>query len=131
MWVRKTESEKKTENSITRRFSSWLGRVLGFTAISLITLTVVERFGLPSWFNITRMPKKWSEVFAEFPRLLDVSILAGLIVGTGWPLCYQKTMLCSKCEKTKNNDGNYNCSCGGNFEDIADFKWVESDKEQA
>ena len=35
--------------------------------------------------------------------------------------------MCDKCNKTKTDDGNYNCNCGGKFINLEKMKWIEED----
>ena len=37
-------------------------------------------------------------------------------------------VICPKCEAAKNDDGDYQCPCGGHFVDIRTMKWVEDEK---
>ena len=34
-------------------------------------------------------------------------------------------VICPKCEEAKDDDGDYECPCGGRFVNIKSMKWVE------
>ena len=36
-----------------------------------------------------------------------------------------KILICPKCEATKSPDGTFHCSCGGEFVDISNVKWMK------
>ena len=37
----------------------------------------------------------------------------------------KKVMICPRCDVAKDDDGDYECPCGGCFVDIKTMKWVE------
>jgi hypothetical protein len=36
-----------------------------------------------------------------------------------------RTVICNKCHRVKMPDAEHTCGCGGMFEDIRDWKWVD------
>ncbi len=68
------------------------------------------------------------EMFDSIPCALLIGLIVGLIA---YGFLFrenpppQSTLMCSKCETTKFEDGDYECPCGGHFVDINTMKWVE------
>jgi hypothetical protein len=62
----------------------------------------------------------------EIPSRLPFAVVLGALLG--WFFyrspSRRKTVICPKCEKTKTEDSQWDCSCGGHFEDLETMKWV-------
>jgi hypothetical protein len=119
MWIKRTEQEiaaAKLEAKRGRRFISILLGVvvcLGFAFVHIKT---------------RRNPSNTSAFVSldEIPSRLPFSIVGGVIAGLlfYWSNALtRKTVVCPRCEKTKWQDSQTECSCGGHFEDVQTLRW--------
>ena len=69
---------------------------------------------VPVWFTILA-------IFVFF--FISITILFILFWRTP-----DRLMICPKCDAAKNDDGNITCLCGGKFEPIIYYRWVEEKK---
>jgi hypothetical protein len=118
MWVKRTKQElaaAKLEAKRGRRFLAiLLGGVLclGFT-----------------FLHGKYWSRRYSSVFVsldEVPHRLPFSLVGGVLAGFLFYLskpASRKTVVCPRCDKTKWQDSQMECSCGGHFEDIETLKW--------
>jgi hypothetical protein len=77
--------------------------------------------------------------FARGPIPLEQALLRSPVsFGVGFIVWYlmqllrldsmgPRTMICNQCHNVKNEDRESNCSCGGQFEPLDNWEWVEDD----
>ncbi len=79
-----------------------------------------------------RRTPMWAHALRWTLRLLYV--LAVLIRGNPAALrlnMVPRTMICTKCHRVKTPDAEHACDCGGDFEDMRDWKWVDDPATQS
>ncbi len=138
MWVKKTEKEildyefneqekfKKNRLKKSLRFLIWT-----FLSCALILPISYVLFGVPNGrYNPTPNHHiDWNELPDYFNEILNLSILISIsifLVSFFWKRKLRSnTLMCNKCHLTKNYSDNKVCECGGNFDLIENYKWIE------
>ncbi len=126
MWVKKEFTEiVKEENKKKIRTSLYAA------LISFLYNIVEIKF---EYNSHTSGPSNtiWNEYFYQIPKILLISGLVFMIVYALYPnlknlFQRRKPMICPECDKTKDDDGQLSCECGGVFYEIKNMKWVEED----
>jgi ribosomal protein L37E len=120
MWVKRTEQEILEAKAKAGRH-----RIPSAVVVGFIFGLVVTFFRGGDWMFHNTSPFVSVE---EFPGRLPFSIFAGISAGLA---CYflankrQTTVVCPECGKTKFQDSQPDCDCGGHFENIKTMKWVK------
>jgi hypothetical protein len=120
MWIKCTEEEIVAAKSKAKRKRLYLAIFIGVLCFAFITFTHGKwsyRYGS---FSVT---------LKEMPFRLPFGIIAGIVIA--W-LFYRRlkkanitTVICLNCGKTKYEDAESECACGGHFEDVITMKWVD------
>jgi uncharacterized membrane protein len=119
MWVKRTDEEIEAARKQTKRSRIYTSAALGI--IIGIAFLFFRGKGWSLHHATNQVP------FEEVPYRIPISTIVGLLCG--WIFyCFlrsnKKSMICTKCEKTKSEDSQTNCSCGGQFHDLETLKWV-------
>ena len=125
MWVRKTHNDMACER---RRLWFSLGGPI-FCAIITFACCILKGF-IGSIRQISYTPSSWVDILVYCAK---ISIILAIIVYLvqllfGKPLLSlllykSKVMICDKCFRLKNFDGQETCECGGKFENFDLWKW--------
>ena len=142
MWIKKTDKEildsefdelekfKKTRLKKSIRFSIWT-----FISCALILPIDFLLFGVPNGrFNHTPNRRiDWNELPDYINGILIISILISIslfLVSFFWgKRLKSSTLMCDKCHLTKNYSDNKICDCGGNFDLIENYRWIEENQK--
>jgi len=126
MWRRKTHYEPERQSSFSKfreRFQPFGAMMVG--AVASAGVFVVEIIG-GGWFRFS--PISVAEAASHIPYFFvaaSVVYFLGRLLGA----CdTPPAEICDKCQKIKGVDGNHDCACGGHFESLDRWEWVE-DKE--
>jgi hypothetical protein len=121
MWVTKTpqECEAAKAKQPKRTLVIWLG-AMAFLLLSLFLNAGDSPVPGPLF-------RSFGAVMQILPGVIVFLVVATIImVVFKIPFsCCKVVMMCPKCEAAKDDDGDYECSCGGRFVDIKTMKWVE------
>lgn len=134
MWVRKSAEEiEREQNYWWRRWGSlMLAGLVGF-AMSLQVMCGSRRFGPPTRLSLGGLG------IAIGVGLLAMVAAHLLRVRWGKPLfthqCGMSSsrwgssdwQICSKCQQLRMYERDPSCGCGGQFEDLNNWKWVEDE----
>jgi hypothetical protein len=142
MWIRKTG-----EDAAQVRKQMWLSirqPLIAFVVGGLLTVVTVIRGPIypPSSNPVTI--RTWGQVIEGAIKLGLLCMVFVYIVQVlfGRPFSSvmdffglgsnvgRKVMICNACYRTKSSDGNLSCQCGGNFEDLARWEWVDDPEVQ-
>ncbi len=131
MWVRKTYFEIQSDREKkTRGFKKPIIYALCIFIGSAIWIKV----GYDKYSRPTFRPISWEQFFQS--GLLDAFLFGAFCFVIFYFLQRNnlslfggeiKTLLCTKCNQTKQDDKNYKCECGGKFVDIIKMKWVDDE----
>jgi len=126
MWIKKTSQEiEETEREEAKPTN--LSRWLGYSMAGVFLL-------IPVFFNVGRLTwrpgpfvRPMDDVMKELPAMVFLFLLVVLFMQLfKLPIVKKKkVVICPKCEAPKDDDGDYECPCGGRFVDIKSMKWVE------
>lgn len=131
MWQRKTKKELKKVHR--RRLIETLGMPL-FLGILNAPVIFIVSLTTGGWWDPG--PVSLAEAAVRAPTAFVVGFLVGCLImvgellttgGMGVPWAY----VCPKCGRTKGYTGSLDCPCGGHFEPMREWKWVEDDGEGA
>jgi hypothetical protein len=118
MWVKRTDDEILAAKEHAKSLRRYGAIAIGVALCAI--LTFFRGRGWSVYYPSNRVPLE------EIPSRLPLAVLFGFIVG--WFFyrspSRRRTVVCPKCEKTKVEDSQWDCSCGGHFEDIKTMKWV-------
>lgn len=130
------EEKEEIHRSILFKSFKWslvifVGGVL-FSVIRSLTVGPEPR----TWLH--HNPIAFSELKEYYPGIVEFSFLLSLIFfvfSLYNPGIYRKkhlsaSMICNKCFRVKNDDLNYQCECGGKYEKLSWYDWVEEDVDQ-
>jgi hypothetical protein len=126
MWVKKSDDEIRQADAEERR--TWRRWRFPFAFSASIVMGIALGaldFFLGGHFSQVRgiVPLKgpiWVDM-VESSCLLFAVLCVVFLFMKKYP---SRDMLCPKCGDSKSDDGNLNCSCGGKFEPMSQFKWV-------
>ena len=120
MWVARTAKEQK-EFARHQRAGRFGLAFLAFLGSSLL-MTFIRAGSEAVAQDSCIVP------IADVIQRVPISLLIGVCLGVICFLCSNKksTLICSRCEEAKVDDGNYCCSCGGVFKRLDDIKWVDN-----
>jgi hypothetical protein len=132
MWAKKSNKQQK-EVERKERFSPRRA-IEVFVAVEILLFLSIK-LGMPSprHFHEASGPVPWNEYWATLPNQL----LAGLVLALLYYL-YQivrarvdhpKYLLCTKCDRTYNNEGQSQCTCGGSLVDLRTLRWTTRKKK--
>ena len=132
-----TTEEIDSERFKLRRFITdpmWAALLAAFVVLTLCFAQVPSRLSASSgrWCTSSRDG-------------LMAALVAAIGVGSIGSLCQMifrrpisvllrlrkkvETLICDKCYRVKSPDGNKTCGCGGKFEDLDLWKWVDDQAE--
>jgi len=118
MWVKRTDAEILTGKDQAKRFRRYGAIAIGVAVCAFFTFVRSRRWSIH--FSSSHVPSD------DIPSRLPLAAIFGILCA--WFFyrspSRQKTVICPKCEKTKNEDSLWDCSCGGHFEDLETMKWV-------
>jgi len=124
MWIRLTHKEVisgRRWRSLRRSLSCFLGAFVLFFILGIIG------WGKPNWHDPLPWPRA---LYASFFFSLFVAILLFLFQAVyGWRLPHDRITTCNKCHTMRSFNEKSACACGGVFEDIDGWNWVEDDLE--
>ncbi len=135
MWKIKNSNElevlrKRKENSYKK---PWIPLFMAFLLFMLLTL--IKKVGFVRERTPLLDPISWKSYFDnEFMIILIISIVAFLILYYRQAVLRHKVfdgariMICLKCEKTKKDDKNNKCDCGGEYVPLDECDWIEDEK---
>ena len=81
-----------------------------------------ERF--PSIIRGGRV-KEWDEIFLWMPFYLLSSFIFAFLIMKVLIIIKGKTLICIKCGNMKNASLGIKCTCGGEFKDLDEVKWID------
>ncbi len=118
MWVKRTNEEIVATKSRAKRSRIYLAIFMGVFGCVMIAL--FHGRGWSTRYASSHVP------LDEVPSRIPFSIVGGTILGwcTYRFFPRQRTLVCPKCEKAKNDDSQLECPCGGHFEDMESMKWI-------
>jgi hypothetical protein len=118
MWVKRTDEEILAAKIQSKRLRRYGAIVIGVIVCALITF--FRGRGWSAHYASNRVP------LDEIPTRLPLAFVFGFLFG--WFFyrrpSRRRTVVCPKCEKTKFEDSQWDCPCGGHFEDVETMKWV-------
>ncbi len=118
MWVKRTDEEILAGQAKAKRL-----RLYGAIAMGVAVCVLLAFFRGKGWSFHYGSPYVPLE---DVPNRLPLAAIFGFLFG--WFFYHfprrRKTVICPKCEKTKFEDSQLDCSCGGHFENIETMKWV-------
>ena len=130
MWVRKSNQEMTERDG---RMSSWSfvrGPVAVFFLCFVATVgvgNVTPRAQTPQFFG----PSSWSEVLSGAAVMATVAaamtfVLQIILRRPLDPLTMRaKIVMCDSCHRVKHRDSVSKCECGGTFNDLDRWTWVD------
>jgi hypothetical protein len=122
MWIEKSSQYIRRE-----KLRGFVKLALFIFILSCITIPLAERIGLRNC-PPTVDPKEWSEVIAEFPAIILISLVLGLFMGaivSSRYGHYSDTLICLKCGTVIKNEGKLECNCGGKYILFEKARWKE------
>ncbi len=123
MWVKKSKEEPQKSMSQKSRMRA----SLSVAALCFILITTFR--GIIGYGATGQLFHYFYEIADRTPVALLISSAIGLTIywlsGKKSAAPKGETLMCPKCEATKFDDGDYECPCGGHFEDLNTMKWVE------
>lgn len=131
MWTRKSDQQIAEERSRPDRYwLSFSGPICVFVIWSILGLfsLVFSKSGSGIAFrpltaiHILRKVAEFSLVVAIASYVLQL-ILRKSLGNMSWG--FPKVMICDTCHRAKNNNGKDTCECGGRFENIDNWEWIE------
>jgi len=143
MWIKKTEEERiseeaKAEDEIrkTRLQKGFKFGVWTFVIYSTLAPFIYVLIGVPNGrFNYTPKDQvKWAELPDYFTEILSSAAFFALLmfIASMWDRKLpSSTLICDKCNKTKNYSKDKHCDCGGEYDFIYHYKWIEERKEES
>ena len=128
MWVKKTKEEEKRDS-----YHSKCKKIIGVIGVMIFGVIISSFFrGWAEAATCGSYLVPSDEVMGRLPGSLRGVGLIGIIFLTIYLICRatvstppKSVMLCPRCEAAKDDDGNYDCSCGGRVVDIKTMKWIE------
>jgi hypothetical protein len=139
-FIRKSKKQSRNEIKNTIRIKE-INRKKRFQISKIDLYAGITIIGL-SIFNAKILYRKGYEFYIynwpDFIERLPVKLLIGFLIcmilyilkilEISWPQnknYWPENVICNKCKKSKVNDNNYKCTCGGEYEDINEYKYVE------
>jgi hypothetical protein len=119
MWVKRTEQELEAAKQDAKRQRRLLAILVGglvCLGVAFLHARSWRRHGYTSAFV------SLDEVPGRLPFSLAIGVIIGLIFYWSKPAS-RKTVICPRCEKSKWQDSETECPCGGHFEDIKTLIW--------
>ncbi|MFN7140251.1 MAG: hypothetical protein ACK4UN_13025 [Limisphaerales bacterium] len=113
MWIKRTEEEMVEEHRRKQRLRLKIAVVAGLFATVIVSILFEVREPGQS---------RREQLLSKLPWAAGGGLVAGFILYRF--IRGRETMICPKCEKTKWNDGDDQCTCGGHFEPIDSMKHV-------
>jgi hypothetical protein len=118
MWVKRTDDEILAAKTKTKRLRRYGAIAIGVAVCAFGVFFYGKGWSIHHASN--RVPLE------EIPSRLPLGILFGFLFG--WFFYHspsrRRTVVCPKCEKTKSEDSQWDCPCGGHFEDLETMKWI-------
>ena len=120
MWVKRTEKEILAAQTKAKR-RRLHGSILAGAVFCAVLTFLPGRGRRQSGYTSLFLPMR--EIHDYLPVTLSIGIIGG------WLFYHflsksRKSVICTRCEKTKFEDSETKCSCGGHFEDLETMKWV-------
>jgi len=115
MWIKLSSTDifKKKRDYFIKSVLLWF--VLYLLIFTLITLFGVSKSG-------KSQPVSINQLHYHLPSIIILSLVTSLIASI-YKLIRPEVLICNKCFKVKNNDGDKTCECGGYFHDFNNMKW--------
>jgi len=125
MWVRKTEEEIAEERTRIRFAFGWplLWGCLAFVANLINSADAAERWPTTVFGSICLGVSVAIAVY--FYRIYFGKQKGAVFGGSSYFWVDFDAWICSKCHSVKHPRGSVHCKCGGTFEPIETWKWVE------
>jgi ribosomal protein L37E len=122
MWVRKTADETKISARESRVASLKISIIVG--ALCGVLFTIFD----PLYKLYLRDPFVPADEWAErFPSSLALGLIVAFVYA--YRDSQRTFVICRRCNRTKVQDRFKSCIvCGGTFEPLDEFKWVENDE---
>ena len=134
MWKRKSQEEIAAEKKARwwKRFSPVVP-ALSAAAASVFWFVYRITFGGHWRSPGDSRPRSVVEALAEMPVALIVFFLFVYILQTLWGSFENQraAVICSNCSAVKEPDSKVDCKCGGRFEPLENWHWVEDDDEDS
>jgi len=127
MWIEKTPQEKEETLKEEATKTQPIGRGIVYIVLGIFLM-------MPVFFNVGRLTwrpgpfvRPMDDVMQRLPVMVFLFLLVVLFMQLfKLPIVKKKkVVICPKCEAPKDDDGYYECPCGGHFVDIKSMKWVE------
>jgi hypothetical protein len=123
MWVKRTPEEIAMAKCERNR-----GRIRGSIFLGVFTFMLTLFL---NGFSRRSAPKPFFTTTEELQGRLPISVIGGIVCGLLYFFANKgstPTVVCPKCDTIKSPDGNFQCKCGGHFENIEEMKWHEHKK---
>lgn len=127
MWVIKTKEEYKNDRSKklkeTVKFSFIISLILAAVT------SIMGKYGCRARNDPRHYDLTWKQFFDEIPEHLIFGILMFIAFIIGFYFFEQKKIICDTCWKEKNTNKD-RCSCGGEFIDSNNYKWINTTEKE-
>jgi hypothetical protein len=121
---------ERLSNASTKRRVHWRGRLnpLLPSVYGVISTVILFLCDILVGSRFDPCPAKVEEAMHRIPYFFGVSFIIFYLVQLQGLKSYgPRTMICNQCYRVKNEDREPNCSCGGQFEPLDNWEWVEDD----
>jgi len=119
MWVKRSDKEV-----LRAKARAKCRRIFGAAALAIAISLYAAWYRGKNWYQHHASPYV---PLNEIPHRLLWSAPFGLVIGLLFYrrlLTSARSVVCPKCGKIKNEDEQWNCSCGGHFEDVETMKEI-------
>jgi hypothetical protein len=113
----------RTRERLRARLNPVIPIVSGIMVVVMGVVTDVSGTG-----RFTRGPISLEQALLRSPVYFGFGFIGWYLVQLlGFKSYGPRTMICNQCHRVKNEDREPNCSCGGQFEPLDNWEWVEDD----
>jgi hypothetical protein len=118
MWIRMSDQELVDARKKRKRADRTIVCGVALMGTVIVSATPRIKSGDPHLASLNEFLANYAVFF--LPTLVLVAIVYYL-----GKRGRRREVICPKCDSTKYDDGLMHCSCGGEFDYLAEMKWVE------